>query len=104
MSEEIDYKSAYESVLILKDMLIKENQELKEQIILLQASEPMLELTKYYGERDKYKFVLDEIREYIEKHKIEWIDEKFDKHNIMVKFNEYANPQAIIDMIDKVQL
>ena len=30
MSEEIDYKSAYESVLILKDMLIKENQQLKE--------------------------------------------------------------------------
>ena len=32
MSEEIDYKSAYESVLILKDMLIKENQQLKEQL------------------------------------------------------------------------
>ena len=33
--------------------LKEENKELKEKIILLQASEPMLELTKYYGEKDE---------------------------------------------------
>lgn len=46
-------------------LLQQENQQLKEKITLLQASEPMLELTKYYSERDKYKSVLDEIRERI---------------------------------------
>lgn len=54
-------------------------------------------------ERAELINVLDEIREYIENHKIEWIDEKFDKYNEMVKFNEYTNPQAILDILDKVK-
>ena len=45
--------------------LQQENQDLKEKIILLKASEPMLELVKYYGERDLYKEVIEEVREYI---------------------------------------
>lgn len=49
---------------------IIENQEkiirdLQEKIILLKASEPMLELTKEYGEKDLYKQALLDIKEYI---------------------------------------
>lgn len=50
----------------LSEHLQQENQDLKEKIILLKASEPMLELEKYYGERDKYKEVIEEVREYID--------------------------------------
>lgn len=44
--------------------LIKEIDQLNEKVILLRASEPMLELEKYYGDRDKYKEVIEEVREY----------------------------------------
>lgn len=47
--------------------LIKEIDQLNEKVILLRASEPMLELEKYYGDRDKYKEVIKEVREYVEK-------------------------------------
>ena len=43
--------------------LQQENEDLKEKVILLRASEPMLELEKYYGERDLYKEVIEEVRE-----------------------------------------
>ena len=42
--------------------LIKEIDQLNEKVILLRASEPMLELEKYYGERDKYKEVIEEVK------------------------------------------
>lgn len=45
--------------------LQQENQQLKEEIILLKASEPMLELTKYYGERDLYKSIFNEVRKLV---------------------------------------
>ena len=61
MSEEIDYKSAYESVLILKDMLIKENQQLKEELELYENG------VIYDSRVDKLESVLDEIREYIDR-------------------------------------
>ena len=41
--------------------LIKEIDQLNEKVILLRASEPMLELEKYYGDRDKYKEVIEEV-------------------------------------------
>ena len=37
--------------------------------------------------------------EYINKHKIEYVDKKFTESNIMVEFNEYANPQALLDIL-----
>lgn len=46
--------------------LIKEIDQLNEKVILLRASEPMLELEKYYGDRDKYKEVIEEVRERLE--------------------------------------
>lgn len=45
--------------------LQQENADLKEKVILLRASEPMLELEKYYGDRDKYKEVIEEINNII---------------------------------------
>ena len=48
--------------------LLQEKEDLKEKVILLRASEPMLELEKYYGERDKYKEVIEEVRKLIEEH------------------------------------
>lgn len=48
-------------------LLEKENKELKEKIILLQASEPMLELTKYYGEKDELQQENKELHNKIEK-------------------------------------
>lgn len=46
--------------------LFEKNQDLQEKVILLRASEPMLELEKYYNERDKYKEVIEEVRKYVE--------------------------------------
>ena len=48
--------------------LLQEKENLQEKVILLRASEPMLELEKYYGERDKYKEVIEEVRKLIEEH------------------------------------
>ena len=50
------------NLLEANERLRQENADLKEKIILLKASEPMLELEKYYGERDKYKEVIEEVR------------------------------------------
>ena len=54
-----------------------ENQEkiirdLQEKIILLKAAEPMLELTKEYGEKDLYKQRIDKAIEYIENETYEY--------------------------------
>lgn len=48
-------------------------------------------------EQEHYKVV--KAIEYIDKHKIEWVDKKFEKHNVMVKFNEYSNPQALLEIL-----
>ena len=37
--------------------------------------------------------------EYINNHTIEWVDEKFKENNIMVKFDEYSNPQALLEIL-----
>ena len=42
---------------------------------------------------------IDKAIEYINKHKIEWVDKKFQIHNVMVKFNEYTNPQALLEIL-----
>lgn len=58
-----DYVPLYDYV-----KLLQEKENLQEKVILLRASEPMLELEKYYGERDKYKEVIEEVRKLIEEH------------------------------------
>ena len=70
MSKTIDGKFIFthkgEDYVPLEDYvkLLQEKEDLKEKVILLRASEPMLELEKYYGDRDKYKEVIEEVREY----------------------------------------
>lgn len=39
--------------------------------------------------------------EYINNHTIEWVDEKFKENNIMVKFDEYSNPQALLEILKR---
>jgi hypothetical protein len=42
---------------------------------------------------------IDKANDYIDKHTIEWKDDKFEEHNIMVKFNEYSNPQELKNIL-----
>jgi hypothetical protein len=58
---------------------------------------------KYYKlqqENKQLKERIDKAIEYINKHKIEWVDKKFEIHNVMVKFNEYTNPQALLEILE----
>ena len=52
-----------------------------------------------YQKLEDYKSKIDKAIEYIEKHKIEYEDKKFTLSNIMVEFNEYANPQALLEIL-----
>lgn len=71
MSKTIDGKFIFthkgEDYVPLNDYvkLLQEKEDLREKVILLRASEPMLELEKYYGDRDRYKEVIEEVREII---------------------------------------
>ena len=47
------------------ESLKAENKQLKEKIMLLQSSEPMLRLTKYYWKTEKLESALEEIKEYV---------------------------------------
>lgn len=91
----MNYKNAYEEMKRLYDKLQQENQDLKEKIILLKASEPMLELEKYYGERDKYKEVIEEVREYIE----DWL---FDAGGNGASMT-YEDINELLQILDKVK-
>ncbi len=61
---------------------------------------------KYINAKDIYNYIctlekrLAKAREYVKRHTIEYVDTKFEEHNIMVEFNEYSNPQALLDIID----
>lgn len=46
-----------------------------------------------------YKSRCEKAIKYVNNHKIEWADHKFKKFNVMVEFNEYANPQALLDIL-----
>ena len=75
MSIILDDKFQKELLNIIKDYenLQKQNTELKEKIILLQASEPMLEFAKqtYKDNRNKLKAWLEEVIDYEEYDKVE---------------------------------
>lgn len=47
----------------------------------------------------EYAEKVDKAIDYINKHKIEYIDHKFEEFNVMVEFNEYANPQYLLDIL-----
>lgn len=59
-----DYKIAYENVMIANKMIQEENKQLKEKIILLEASEPMLEFAK-----QTYKTNWNELKKWLEEEK-----------------------------------
>ena len=94
--------------------LQQENEDLKEKVILLRASEPMLELEKYYGERDLYKEVIEEVRKSIKDFQ-EYIDEAKEFYsdlddndvvkvsNLQILNNQMVRNYDLLQILDKVK-
>ena len=61
---------------------------------------------KYINSKEIYNYIntlekrLAKARQYVKRHTIEYVDPKFEVYNVMVKFNEYSNPQELLDIID----
>ena len=73
--------------------LQQENQTLQENNQAMQK-----EMVRVW-EKEDYKSRVEKAIEYINKHKIEYIDKHFKDDNVMVEFNEYANPQALLELL-----
>ena len=58
-----------------------------------------IQFEKLQQENQSLKDRIEMAIEYINNHTIEWVDEKFKENNIMVKFDEYSNPQALLEII-----
>jgi len=88
------FKNTY-YVLCTKDYITnlqQENEKLLQENIVIKD-------VKYMVEETIYKSRVEKAIEYINKHKIEYIDKHFEDDNVMVEFNEYANPQALLELL-----
>lgn len=65
------------------------------------TKEHLLELFNYITKKDlDYKSRIDKATEYIKNHTIEWVDEQFEVHNVMVKVDNFFNPQHVIWLLN----
>ena len=63
--------------------------------------ETQAEIHQLQQENQSLKDSRENAIEYINNHTIEWVDEKFKENNIMVKFDEYSNPQALLEILKR---
>ena len=64
------------------------------------ASQQML-IDKLQQENQSLKDRIEKAIEWINDHTIEWVDGQYKEHNIMVKFDEYLNPQALLEILKR---
>ena len=80
MAREVEYKVAYENVMIANKMLRQENQQLKEDVKDLDSQKEMMFKNMQLNQLKVCELakVLDEIREYIKTHVKEHIHDDYD--------------------------
>lgn len=99
------YDTKYKPSFRTKELALREIECLKERINYLERSiarkEETIEDLRHDVQLDMYERVIEAAKVWIECHKEEWVDNKFETNNEMIKFNKYANPQALLDILNR---